>query len=279
MSDSNGAPVRDYAHFDESRNPPVSSPLDALIRKFSAAAHWLVVLVIYAIASTAFAIALLPVLWMVRTAWLWGATHPGAWRYGAVALSLGAGFFAFALTLPLVVALYNRLLPTRIGPFKGGYYTIATVPWFLHNALFYLVRFTVLPFLTLTPFSPIFMKLMGMKLGKRVYLNTEFVSDPSLITLGDDVAIGGSVHLFAHYGGGGNLVIAPTIIERGATIGQKATVMGDVIVGAGALILPHSVLLPGARVGAGEVWGGVPAQPLNAEQFAAMKDIIRGKKK
>jgi hypothetical protein len=49
----------------------------------------------------------------------------------------------FAITLLIVVPVMNFILPTRIGPFKGGYYTIATLPWFLHNALFCLVRYTV----------------------------------------------------------------------------------------------------------------------------------------
>ena len=58
-------------------------------------------------------------------------------------------FDVFAITLLIVVPVMNFILPTRIGPFKGGYYTIATLPRFLHNALFCLVRYTVLPFVTL----------------------------------------------------------------------------------------------------------------------------------
>lgn len=91
----------------------------------------------------------------------------------------------------------------------------------------------------------------GRKLGRRVFVNTEFISDPRLITLGDDVVIGGSVRLFGHFGGGGHLTVAPIVIGARATIGQKATVMGDVVIGPDATILPHSVLLPGSRVGAG----------------------------
>ena len=117
---------------------------------------------------------------------------------------------------------------------------------------------------------------MGMRLGERVFINTEFISDPRLITLGDDVVIGGSVHLFAHYGGGGHLVIAPTVVGARATIGQEATLMGDVQVGEGATVLPHSVLLPGSRVGAGEIWGGVPARRIGREEFEQYKQGIHG---
>ena len=103
---------------------------------------------------------------------------------------------------------------------------------------------------------------------------TEFISDPCMITLGDDVTIGGSAHVFCHYGGGGHLVIAPVVIGSGATIGQKATIMGDVTIGEGATILAHSVLLPGTRVGDGELWGGVPARPIPRDEWERYKTLI-----
>ena len=102
--------------------------------------------------------------------------------------------------------------------------------------------------LTLTPFGTWFLRAMGMRMGRRPRITTEFISDPCMITLGDDVAIGGSAHLFCHYGGAGHLVIAPLVIGSRATIGLKATVMGDVVVGEDATVLAHSVLLPGTRV-------------------------------
>lgn len=272
-------PEREYDWFDENRNPPVKGPLDRFVRRFRVLTHTLAVLVVYALASVALGIALWPALQLGLAVWRASAALSEPLRLLAMGGAAGAGFFLFAITLLIVVPVMNFILPTRIGPFKGGYYTIATLPWFLHNALFYLVRYTVLPFVTLTPFSPLFLRLMGMKFGKRVFINTEQISDPMLISLGDDVAIGGSVHLFAHYGGGGNLVIAPVTIGAGATIGLKATVMGDVQIGPGAVILPHSVLLPGSRVGAREVWGGVPARPLPRADLNEHKRVIRGLEK
>ena len=270
------APERNYDWFDENRNPPVKGPLDRFVRRFRVLAHALAVLVVYALASVALGVALWPALHLGLAVWRASAVLSEPLRLLAMGAAVGAGFFLFAVTLLVVVPVMNFILPTRISHFKGGYYTIATLPWFLHNALFYLVRYTVLPFVTLTPFAPLFLRLMGMKFGKRVFINTENISDPMLISLGDDVAIGGSVHLFAHYGGGGNLVIASVTIGAGATIGLKATVMGDVQIGPGAVILPHSVLLPGSRVGAREVWGGVPARPLPSADLDELKRVIRG---
>ena len=115
-----------------------------------------------------------------------------------------------------------------------------------------------------------------MKIGRQAFINTEYISDPQLISIGDHAVIGGSVRLFAHYGGGGNLVIAPVTIGHRATLGLACCIMGDVVIGDDAVILPESVVLPGSRVGAGETWGGVPAKPIGREEMEAFKRVIRG---
>lgn len=234
------------------------------------------VLLLYVLASTIIGLAGAPALWCFKHLIAWSGRLPEPFYWFGVATSAALCFFLAGLLLLVVVPIYNWILPTRVRPFKGGYYSIYAVPWFLHNGLFYLVRYTFLPFVTLTPFGIWFLKAMGMKIGRHAFINTQYISDPRLITLGDDVALGGSVRIFAHYGGGGNLVIAPVVIERRATIGVGATVMGDVRVGEGATVLPHSVLLPGSRVGPGETWGGVPAQRIGREEMERLKESIRG---
>ena len=79
--------------------------------------------------------------------------------------------------------------------------------------------------------------------------------------LGNDAALEGTVRIFAHYGGHGDLVVEPVVIGDSSTIGLAATVMGDVQVDADAMILAHSVLMPGSRVGKGGTWGGLPGLP------------------
>lgn len=246
----------------EAPSPPAVNALDRFIRKSRFTAHLAVVLLLYAVAATAYAIALMPSVALLIVTIESTAGASLLVRTSSIALACGAGFFLTGFALLIVIPSYNALLPTRIRRFRGGYFTLAAVPWYVHNALFYLVRFTFLPFVTFTPLGTCFLRAMGMKIGRRVHINTELISDPSLITLGDDCVLGGSVRIFAHYAGGGHLTIAPVSIGKRSTIGVNATVMGDVIVGDDALVLPHSVLLPGSRVGNGERWGGVPARRL-----------------
>ena len=261
---------------DQSKNPPPKHAFDRMLRRFARASYLVAVLAVYALASTALGLALAPALWAFERLSAWSGKLPGPLPYLGVATSAGLCFFLAGLTLLVVVPVYNWLLPTRVRPFKGGYYSVHALPWFLHNGLFYLVRYTFLPFATLTPFGIWFLRAMGMRIGRHAFVNTEYISDPMLITIGDDAALGGSVRIFAHYGGGGNLVIAPVVVGARATIGLGATVMGDVEVGEEAIVLPHSVLLPGSRVGPGETWGGVPARRIGRAEMDRIKEDVRG---
>lgn len=270
------APTAVHVNFGTRHNPPPRGAVDRFIRRFGQLSLMLAVLALHAMMAAAAGLALAPALWFVDAWSGWAGGVAGWLHWPALGLGYALAYFVFGFALLLVVPVCNWLLPTRAKPFKGGYFSVAAVPWLLHNGLFYLVRFTFLPFVTLTPMGGWFLSAMGMTLGKRVFVNTEYISDPRLITLGDDVVIGGSVHLFAHFGGGGHLTLAPVVIGARATIGEKATVMGDVHVGEDAVVLPHSVLLPGSRVGAGETWGGIPARRIGADEWQRLHDDIRG---
>jgi acetyltransferase-like isoleucine patch superfamily enzyme len=259
-----------------SEGPPPRNALDRFIRRYNVISHTAATLVLYGLAAAALGLALAPALWLIDRLHGLAAPLEGWLRWPALGLAGAAGFFVFGFALMAVVALLNFLLPTRSGPFRGTYYTLAAVPWFLHNGLFYLVRYTFLPFVTFTPFGIWFLKAMGMKIGRGTWINSEYLSDPRLVTLGEKVVVGGSVRIFAHFGSGGHLNIAPVVIGDRVTLGLGCTVMGDVVIGPGATILPHSVLLPGSRVGPEEIWGGVPARPISREDFEHFKEGIRG---
>jgi acetyltransferase-like isoleucine patch superfamily enzyme len=262
--------------FRNAHNPPAAGAIDRFIRRFMVLSHVVTVLTLYALLSTVIGLALAPALWFLQHWLAWCAGIATLWKWVAMGTGFAFAFFISGFSLLVVVPIYNFLLPTRIKAFKGGYFSIGAVPWFLHNGLFYIVRYTFLPYVTLTPFGPWFLRAMGMKLGRHAFVNTEFISDPRLICIGADTAIGGSVHLFAHYGGGGHLTIAPISIGARVTVGQKATIMGGVEIGDDAVILPHSVVLPGSVVGTGQTWGGVPARHITHGEMQHYKEDIRG---
>lgn len=175
------------------------------------------------------------------------------------AISIVLSFVMFSLLMIFVTPFFNTVvfrLPKYLKSFRGNVYSMEAIPWFMHNALIYIVRYTVLEFFTPSPLNTLFYKMMGMNVGKGVIINTTNISDACLITLEDYVIIGGSVTLLTHYSQAGYLVVSKTIIKKGATIGLKASVFGDVIIGENATILPHSVVLPKSRLEPGKKYQG-----------------------
>ena len=138
---------------DDSKNPPPRGMLDRLIRRFSRPAYFIVVLGMYALISITLGIALAPALYGFARIAAWSDELPDPVRWLVLGTGLALSFFVFGFSLMVVVPVLNKVLPTKVRPFKGGYYTLRAAPWFLHNGLFYLVRYTFLPFATLTPVS------------------------------------------------------------------------------------------------------------------------------
>jgi hypothetical protein len=169
-----------------------------------------------------------------------------------IPLSFVISYGIFGISLLLVIPFFNWIMPLKIKPWRGNWYSLQTVPWYYHNALTQLARYAFLDYVTPTPLNLMFYKLMGMKIGKGCVINTSNISDPCLIELEDYVTIGGSATIFGHYAQAGVLILAPVKIKRGATVGLKASIMGDVIVGEKVTVKPHSVLLPKTRLNKGD---------------------------
>jgi NDP-sugar pyrophosphorylase family protein len=175
-----------------------------------------------------------------------------AFYYG---LCGGGAFISFVLTLIFVVPIMNLPCLPFVKSYRGAWFSIESIPWFYHNALTYLVRYTVLDFITPSPLNILFFKMMGMKIGKGVLLNTSNISDPCLIRLGDYVTIGGSAYMMAHYGMKGFLIIDKLHIKRGAMIGLSAKLLGGVTIGEKAVVAPNVAVLPKTIIKDGEKFG------------------------
>lgn len=182
----------------------------------------------------------------------------------SLGLTLAAGFFLYGFSLILVVPLINKLLPLKVIPHRATWYSLSVVPWYYHNALTYLVRYTFLELITPTPLNLMFFRMMGMKIGKGSIINTTNISDPCLIEIGDYVTIGGSATLMAHYGMKGFLIIDKLVIKDKATIGLRAGLFGDVEIGVGAMVKPHDIIMPKTRIP-----DHVPDKPENKNKDAA----------
>jgi acetyltransferase-like isoleucine patch superfamily enzyme len=131
------------------------------------------------------------------------------------------------------------------------------------NILFYLLLFNSL---IRTHFIPVpLMRLVYLALGARLGANTYSagtILDPPLTRIGDNSIIGHDAVLFSHAIEGRNFSLNAIRIGNNVTIGATAVIMSDVEIGDGAIISAGAIVTKGTRIGACEVWGGVPARQL-----------------
>jgi len=240
----------------------IAGIFESALRRFRVASYLIALIPLYLIGIFGIGISATPGVYLFNYLQELAIGLPMILSYAVTAIGLVIGYFAYGLTLIFVMPLLNFLMPFRLKPFRGGYYSLETVPWYFHNAFTYAVRYTFLEFITPTPLNILFYRLMGMKIGKGVHLNTTNISDPALIEIEDKVTVGGSVHIIAHYASKGYLIVERVKICKGATIGLKATIMGDVEIGENAAIAPHEVVLPKSRIPAGR-------KPFSAERKRA----------
>jgi acetyltransferase-like isoleucine patch superfamily enzyme len=109
-----------------------------------------------------------------------------------------------------------------------------------------------------TPLWTFYMRLNGATLGRRVHVNSLEVTDHNLIELGDDVVVGGGVHLSGHTVEEGVLKTAPVRLERGVTVGVGSVVNIGCVAGSGSEIGALSYVPKFSILESGCAYAGVP---------------------
>ncbi len=243
---------RHNVHARTSDLPGIAGILETLVRTFRSASFIFIIAPLAIIYTVAIGLALSP--GYMLTQFIYERTQDSSLFLQAfsVCSSVAITYFIYGLTIIFIVPFFNKILFLKLKPWRGGWFSLGALPWYYHNALTQLVRYTFLDLVTPSPLNVLFYKMMGMKVGKGVMINTTNISDPCLITLEDNVTIGGSATIFAHYAQAGYLVLAPVVVKKGATVGLKASIMGDVIVGEKVTVKPHNILLPKTRLNKGD---------------------------
>lgn len=249
----------------ESKHKGIKGQFETALRRFKVFTQIMMMFPMYLLSCVLFGLSAVPGIWTYQK--ITNFFNEGLLGLFAIGFSLSFGYLIFGLTLILVTPLMNFIIRGQLKSWRGSYYSFEAVMWYLHNGLTYMPRFTFLNFITPSPLANLFYKMMGMKIGPGTIINTVYISDPSLITLGQKVTLGGSVTLVAHYGQSGLLVIAPVSIGDHSTIGLKSSVMGGSRIGNNVKILPHSVVMPKTIIPDNETWGGVPAVKIDIHKL------------
>ncbi|MDN5286931.1 MAG: peptide synthetase [Mucilaginibacter sp.] len=120
----------------------------------------------------------------------------------------------------------------------------------------------LLEYLQGTPWLPLMMRLLGVKTGKRVWMNTTDITEFDMVSIGTDAALnsdcGPQTHLFE------DRVMKVGSIKIGArsSIGAGTIILYDSEVGDDTKLEALSLVMKGERLSPGTDWTGSPVKPL-----------------
>jgi acetyltransferase-like isoleucine patch superfamily enzyme len=241
---------------------PSPSPRPSLpwLQRYSTPLHIAITLGLYLQLALLAGLASAPGVYAAMLAWPATASWAPPLRVIAGCCLAWAVYFSYTVCVIFVAGAFRFITRARspIGTFS--YHSLAAVRWASYNAIGLLVRYTCVNFIRVTPFLSIFHRMMGMTIGKRVIINTAIIADSNLIEIGDDSVIGGDATVVGHAAERGMIVTAPVKIGSRVTVGLMSVIFPGVTIGDDAVIAACAVLPKGTTVGAGEIWGGVPAR-------------------
>jgi non-ribosomal peptide synthetase-like protein len=113
-----------------------------------------------------------------------------------------------------------------------------------------------------TPFKNVLWRLMGARIGRRVFDDGIYIPEPTLTAIGDEAVLNYRSKIQCHSQEDGTFKCDRTTIGAGCTIGVDALVHYGVTMGDGSVLGADSFLMKGEEVPAHTRWGGNPAKEM-----------------
>ena len=112
-----------------------------------------------------------------------------------------------------------------------------------------------------TPFKNIMWRLLGVRIGRRVFDDGCGIPEKTLVTIGDDCTLNAGSIIQCHSLEDGTFKSDRTVIGAGCTLGVESFVHYGVTMGAGSVLAPDAFLMKGEEVPPHARWHGNPARP------------------
>jgi non-ribosomal peptide synthetase-like protein len=114
-----------------------------------------------------------------------------------------------------------------------------------------------------TPAKGPLLRLLGVRVGRRLFDDGSAIIERTLVSLGDDVTLNAASVLQSHSLEDGTFKSGRITIGSGCTVGTSGFLHYDVILGDGAEIQADAFLMKGECVPPAACWGGNPATEIN----------------
>ena len=214
----------------------------------TALAQSLFTLLLYALAIAVIGLALFPGAVLCYSVWSRAAAVAVPTRLFLLCLVAGAAYFIYGFCLILIVAVLRVLLGWKLREGEYPAVSLGAVSWACANSLQLLVSVTFMDFILLTPFAPLFYRLMGARIGRNVQINSKYCADLALLEIGDGVVIGGHATVIGHSFERGKLILKKVKIGRKAVIGLNSVVLPGAEIGEGATVAAGAVVPKNTKV-------------------------------
>ena len=186
--------------------------------------------------------------------------------YDAVGASVFALAGVFALGLRVAHFALVERLSTMFRPLQPQYCSIYD-PYFWWHERFWKLAWQPL-ILDGTPFKSLTWRLMGVRIGRRVFDDGCAIVEKTLVTIGDDCALNVRSIIQAHSQEDGTFKSDRISIGAGCTLGTGSLVHYGVTMGDGVDLAPDSFLMKGEEVPPHARWGGNPAREIRGDHPA-----------
>jgi non-ribosomal peptide synthetase-like protein len=122
--------------------------------------------------------------------------------------------------------------------------------------------------LTGTPFVCWYFRLLGARIGRRVYMETTDLSEFDLADIGDEAELNADCTIQTHLFEDRVMKMSTVRIAARGTVGAGSLVLYDTQMERGSALGDLSLLMKGEQLPAGTRWEGVPARPAWPEAAA-----------
>jgi non-ribosomal peptide synthetase-like protein len=113
-----------------------------------------------------------------------------------------------------------------------------------------------------TPFKNVIWRMLGVRIGRRVFDDGCGLTEKTIVSIGDDATLNAGSIIQCHSQEDGAFKSDRTTVGAGCTLGVGAFVHYGVTMGDGAVLLADSFLMKGEEVPPGAQWGGNPAREM-----------------
>ncbi|MEU5031982.1 Pls/PosA family non-ribosomal peptide synthetase [Streptomyces milbemycinicus] len=187
--------------------------------------------------------------------------------YGELGHVVIAGYLAltFAFT-----ALYFALVERGVAAFRALRPRLCSIydPYFWWHERLWKVPDEHLELFNGTPFKNVIWRLLGVRLGSRVFDDGCYMTERTLTAVGDDCTLNIGSKIQCHSQEDGTFKSDRTTLGADCTLGVGTHVHYGVTLGDGVVLAPDSFLMKGEEVPPNAQWGGNPATELPVANHA-----------